>query len=395
MIYWRYILPLCFVFLSVSLSAQSIKAIKEKQAKTEKEIQYLNKLLKETRTNKSVTTQQLTIIRQKIAKGKESIETLHKEVKYYEKLIADNELLKANLEADKEKMLDLYAKLVYETWKKRKNSDKLIYLFSSSGLVQAYARYKYFEQIQNYSKRQIQSIENMNDSLTTVNKRLSNLITQKNEVQSQLHSKNTLLIKEQNEANHYMAVLQKTEQSLNKKLNIEKKNRNRFTKELQKLIDSQVKKSGSKNSNYKLTSEEKLISDDFAKNKGKLPWPVKEGFVSEKFGVNVHPVFKQVKLSNDGITITTSPHAEVRSVFSGVVAEIMFITGYNNVVIIRHGNYLTLYSNLVNVYVKKGEKISVKTPIGKLATADKNSTLNFQIWKDKSKLNPETWLSPL
>ena len=121
-----------------------------------------------------------------------------------------------------------------------------------------------------------------------------------------------------------------------------------------------------------------------------------EGFISEKFGVNTHPVFKQVKISNDGITITTSLNAEVRVVFGGVVAEIMFIPGYNNVVIVRHGNYLTLYSNLIDVYVRKGEVITLKKVIGKLAAdGDKNSTLNFQIWEDKKKLNPEVWLSPL
>ena len=138
------------------------------------------------------------------------------------------------------------------------------------------------------------------------------------------------------------------------------------------------------------------MSTDFAKNKGKLPWPVEQGFVSEKFGVNVHPVFKQVKLSNDGITITTSKNANVRSVFGGVVTEIMFIPGYNNVVIIRHGSYLTVYSNLVEVSVKKGDNVKTKQVIGKLSANEKsNSTLNFQVWKDKDKLNPQLWLAPM
>ena len=166
-------------------------------------------------------------------------------------------------------------------------------------------------------------------------------------------------------------------------------------KELEKLIAAQAKKSGSKNSTYKLTPEEKLISDDFAKNRGKLPWPVEQGFVSEKFGVNVHPVFKQVKLNNAGITITTSRNADVRAVFKGVVTEIMFIPGDNNVVIVRHGNYLTVYPNLVEIFIKKGDTVNVKQKIGKLAVSSgNNSTLNFQVWRDKDNLDPQLWLTP-
>ena len=155
-----------------------------------------------------------------------------------------------------------------------------------------------------------------------------------------------------------------------------------------KAMEEEMKKK------YKLTPEEKLISDDFAKNRGKLPWPVEQGFVSEKFGVNVHPVFKQVKLNNAGITITTSRNADVRAVFKGVVTEIMFIPGDNNVVIVRHGNYLTVYSNLVEVFIKKGDTVNVKQKIGKLAVSSgNNSTLNFQVWRDKDNLDPQLWLT--
>ena len=156
-----------------------------------------------------------------------------------------------------------------------------------------------------------------------------------------------------------------------------------------KAMEEEMKKK------YKLTPEEKLISDDFAKNRGKLPWPVEQGFVSEKFGVNVHPVFKQVKLNNAGITITTSRNADVRAVFKGVVTEIMFIPGDNNVVIVRHGNYLTVYSNLVEIFIKKGDTVNVKQKIGKLAVSSgNNSTLNFQVWRDKDNLDPQLWLTP-
>ena len=375
--------------------SQSIDAIKKKNEKTEREIAYLNKLLENARKDKSSTIQKVSIINQKIDKGKEMIQSLMNEVNYLDGQIKKNESVKYGLESDKQRMLEFYSKMVYETWKKRNESDKLIYIFSSSSFAQAYARYKYFEQVQDYSKRQIQLIEQTNDSLTAINRELSKLIILKSETQSKITSQNNQLIREQNEANTYIADLKKKEKELLRKLNIEIKNRERFKKELEKLIAAQAKKSGSKNSTYKLTPEEKLISDDFAKNRGKLPWPVEQGFVSEKFGVNVHPVFKQVKLNNAGITITTSRNADVRAVFKGVVTEIMFIPGDNNVVIVRHGNYLTVYSNLVEIFIKKGDTVNVKQKIGKLAVSSgNNSTLNFQVWRDKDNLDPQLWLTP-
>ena len=391
----RNILIVIFLFSFTFSYSQSIDAIKKKNEKTEKEIAYLNKLLENARKDKSSTLQKVSIINQKIGKGKEMIQSLTNEVNYLDGQIKKNESVKSGLESDKQRMLEFYSKMVYETWKKRNESDKLIYIFSSSSFAQAYARYKYFEQVQDYSKRQIQLIEQTNDSLTAINRELSKLIILKSETQSKITSQNNQLIREQNEANTYIADLKKKEKELLRKLNIEIKNRERFKKELEKLIAAQAKKSGSKNSTYKLTPEEKLISDDFAKNRGKLPWPVEQGFVSEKFGVNVHPVFKQVKLNNAGITITTSRNADVRAVFKGVVTEIMFIPGDNNVVIVRHGKYLTVYSNLVEIFIKKGDTVNVKQKIGKLAVSSgNNSTLNFQVWRDKDNLDPQLWLTP-
>nr|WP_289623349.1 peptidoglycan DD-metalloendopeptidase family protein [Gabonibacter chumensis] len=375
--------------------SQSIDEVKKKKEQAEKEISYLNKLLNSTRNNRSTTLQKLTIINQKIVKGKEIIQSLNDEVSYLEKLITDNERIKIHLESDRQKMLDFYAKMVYETWKKKNQSDKLVFIFSSTTLMQAYARYKYFDQVQDYSKRQIELIKTANDSLTTVNNKLNLLVSEKNGKQNLIAAKNAELIREQNQANSYVNELKKKERELDKKLKAEIKKREVLANKLKSLIAAQAKKSGSKNSNYKLTPEEKLISDDFAKNRGKLPWPVEEGFVSEKFGVNVHPLFKQVKLTNDGITVTTSAGADVRSVFTGTVVEIMFIPGYNNVVMIRHGNYLTLYSNIIKVYIRKGDVIKLKQKIGKLASDNESSsTLNFQIWRDKEKLDPQLWLSP-
>ena len=231
----RNILIVIFLFSFTFSYSQSIDAIKKKNEKTEREIAYLNKLLENARKDKSSTIQKVSIINQKIDKGKEMIQSLMNEVNYLDGQIKKNESVKYGLESDKQRMLEFYSKMVYETWKKRNESDKLIYIFSSSSFAQAYARYKYFEQVQDYSKRQIQLIEQTNDSLTAINRELSKLIILKSETQSKITSQNNQLIREQNEANTYIADLKKKEKELLRKLNIEIKNRERFKKELEKL----------------------------------------------------------------------------------------------------------------------------------------------------------------
>ncbi len=386
---------LFFLLSSEILFAQSITAIKKEKEKSEKEILYLNKLLSETHSDKSVSVEKLAILQQKIVQSERLLHSLKQEVSYFEDSISKNQKKISEFQANKASMLDLYSKLIYNTWKKRDKANKLMFIFSSSDFNQAYNRFKYFQQIQDYSKRQIRLIEQINDSLDVKNQELKKLVGLKNEKMKDIGLKKQEFQSEKANENFCIEELKKKEKELIKKIQIETKNREKLADELNKLISKQTKASGGSSTTYKLTPEEKLVSDDFVKNKGKLPWPVAEGFVSEKFGINIHPVYKKVETVNDGVSITTSKNADVRAVFNGVVTEIVFFPGgYNNVVIVRHGNYLTVYSNLLDVSVQKGQKVSTKSIIGKIAfDGEKGSILNFQVWKDTEKLDPELWLA--
>lgn len=390
----RFFKILLFLFLLMPLFgwAQSIDDIRKQKAKSEKEISYLNKLLEESKNDKSVSLQKLTILQAKIVQSKKILEALNDEVNYLQKKISDNESRIAELNQEKLSMLDLYAKLIYGTWKKRNKAEKIMFIFSSSDFNQAYNRFKYFQQIQEYSKRQLGLIEQVNDSLDLKNKELQSLTVLKNRTLSDINNKNKDLESEQTKEKQYISELQGKEKILKKKLETENQNQKKLTKELSRMIASQIKKSGSSTSAYKLTPEEKLISDDFAKNKGKLPWPVVEGFISEKFGIRRSS--KHVVIENPGINIVTSKNADVRAVFGGVVSEILFALGNNNVVMIRHGNYFSVYVNLAKVYVNKGQKVNTKDIIGKLAfDTEKGSVLNFQLFENQEKQNPELWLA--
>ncbi|RHV91019.1 peptidase M23 [Odoribacter sp. OF09-27XD] len=393
------ILLILFLFLCGSLTAQSINQIKKEKEQSEKQISYLNKLLKETQNSKSFSLERLNLIQQKIVQSKRIINSLNQEVRYFEGQIQSNEKRISELIADRESMLDLYGKLIYGLWKKRNKTDRLMFIFSSSDFNQAYNRYKYFEQIQNYSRRQLSQISRINDSLYIRNDRLKKYILQKNAALDDINAKNKDLSQQQQNENQIIGDFRKKEKEITGKLRNEQKKRERLTRELNKLIAEQAKKSGGSSGSYKMTPEEKLISDDFAKNKGKLPWPVNQGIISEKFGINSDPVYKQIKMPNNGINITTLRDADVRAVFNGVVSEIILIPGFNNTVIVRHGNFLTVYANLVNIVVKKGQKVSTKQTIGKVAyDTEKGSILNFQLWiiktkQDPDKQNPEIWLA--
>lgn len=387
------VLLLLFFFFQ-SVSGQTIGQIKKEKERSEKEIAYLNQLLKEAQNNKSVSLEKLNLIQKKITQSKRILNSLKQEVKYFENQIRENENRITELVSTKESMLDLYAKLIYGLWKKRDKTDRLMFIFSSADFNQAYNRYKYFEQIQNYSHRQLAQISRLNDSLYLRNSKLKEYVARKNEVLEDINAKTKDLSLQQQNESRIIADFKKKEKELTRQLKNEQKKRERLARELNKLIAAQAKKSGSSSSVYKMTPEEKLLSADFAKNKGKLPWPVNQGIISEKFGINTHPVYKKVEMVNNGVDITTLKGAEVRSVFDGVVSEIILIPGFNNIVIVRHGDYLTVYTNLSDVTVKKGQKVKTKQPIGKVAyDEEKGSVLNFQVWNNTVKQNPEMWLA--
>ncbi len=394
--YFFFIFAFCFKFILLCniSDAQNINDIKKQKEKSEKEIDYLNGLLKNLQNEKFAFDKKLNIIISKIEESKKVIDLLNTEISFYNKSIERNKEKIREMENIKKEMLDLYAKLIYGNWKKRNKSDNRMFILASSDFNQAYKRFKYLQQIQDYSKKQLQQIQNINDSLVLINDNMEKEVISRNSAAKEVASQQKKLKAEENGQKDLIAKVRKKEKNLRKKLDIELANRRKLEKRLDDLIKASAKKSSGVSDFYKLTPEEKLVSDNFEKNKGKLPWPVKQGFISEKFGINVHPVYNRVQMLNNGINITAADYSEVRAVFKGKVSEIIFMQGFNNVVIIRHGDYLTVYSNLSDVYVKKGEDVDLKQAIGKLAhDKDKGSIINFQIWKNTRKLNPEYWLA--
>jgi len=382
-------------FISSFCFSQNISTLKEQKEKSEKEIKYLNKLLRDAQKDKSVSLHKLALLKHQIKSGKSLQNSLNNEVKVFESMISSNQIKIDKLTKQKNDMLILYSKLIYNNWKSSISSSNINFLLSADNLKQAYRRYRYLMQIKDYSKLQLNYISSINDSLQIVNSSLNSLISKKNTALNEIDQNTKKLEIQQLTHDKYIQKLRQKESSINKKLKIENANRKRFEVELKKLIAREVKKSGGSNSGkYVLTHNEKILSDKFVLNKGKLPWPVKEGIITEHFGTNVQESHHFVKLNNDGINITTSKNALAYAVFKGRVSSVLLVPGSNNTVIIRHGNYLTVYVNLSQVFVKKDDYVSTGQKIGKIAfDNEKGSILKFQLWKDFNKYNPESWLA--
>ena len=274
----------------------------------------------------------------------------------------------------------------------------MIYLFSAEDLNQAYQRWRYIDQVSNYLRNEADVIRNREVEKTN---ELELLNAQKEEKRLLLDQENIQVFqleKEKVEKDKIRGDLAGKEKQLQADLRAKEKESRKLQKKIEDIITREIKpkKKTSGTGTYALTPAEKELSSSFATNKGKLPWPIEKGMIAETFGVHQHPVLKNVKTKNNGIDIATSPGEEARSVFDGEIVSVTTITTTNIAVIIKHGEYFTVYSNLDDVFVKQGDLIDTKTSLGNVHTSLKGITeLHFEVWKGRSIQNPAYWILPL
>ena len=345
------------------------------------------KILKETEKSKNVTTGKLNVINKQIKNRLSLISNLKKEIKFQNNEILDLSGVIHSLTNDLKILKNEYSEMIYYSYKSRSSLYKLGYVFSSSSYNQMFRRLGYIVQYTNLRKKQIQEIEIVTNELDN----------QKNNLLNEKRIQNKLLSDEVDENNKLQTLKRnqkKTISDLGKKerrIKKEIKEKRISLEQLDNLIKEVIRSEREKLSGDDLD----LISltESFETNIGKLIWPVSSGFISNKFGVHPHPVIKNVKVKNDGIDIQTSKGSKVYSVFSGKVSTVAFIPGMNNVVIINHGDYYTLYAKLKNLVVEKGDIITIGQNIADIVTnSDGVSELQFQVWKNNIKLNPEKWI---
>ena len=389
----RFVLVVIFLALGGFLYTQvseKEKLIARKKA-IEKEIEFTNKLLNDTRKKKSNSVNELRLLKLRIKKRNSLLNQLNEDIKGIDKEIEKNTVTIESLDNELREAKKEYADLIYHAFKNMNSQLNFMYLLASDNVNQAYSRFIYLQEYKKYREDKIKLIVALD---RVIKEKLVQLKTQKEDKINLLNKKlseRALLLSESEETDNLIEKLKHEEGSLQQQLEEKQKIARKLEKEIEDLIRNEAKK----NPYAKMTPAEKKLSVDFVSNMGRLPWPTTQGVVTSEFGEHPHPVLKDVKVRNNGIDISTVEGSKVRSVFEGVVSKIFTIKGANATVMVRHGNFYTVYHNLIDVQVKAGDHVSTKQIIGTVSTdpISGETIIHFELWKGLQIQNPEQWLS--
>jgi septal ring factor EnvC (AmiA/AmiB activator) len=405
------------------------KELQNKKNKLNEDIKQLNNQLSQTKASKKSQINTIVVINTKIKVREELISTINNELNHINNKIKKNVTEINALQANLERLKLEYAKMIYFAQRNQNSYTKLMFLFSAGDFNQAYLRLKYFQQYSTFRKKQANEIlatqQVLNDKLK--------------ELEVQRHEKNVLLGNEKDEKTQLdsekqqqeivLSELQHQEKELKQELEKKKRDAENLQIAIKKLIEAEIKrkaeesariaaekaakaeklantKNKTKNSKTKtevktpevktmapeLTEEAEALGADFSSNRGKLPWPVLKGVICQPYGEYEHPAIKGFMMNNNGVEICANKGSEARAVFDGEVTSIAISPTGGKLVIIRHGEYLSVYSNLESVSVKQGEKVKIKQTIGTIIDEDGKTSMNLQIWKGQKTMDPSGWL---
>lgn len=420
-----------------SVTAQkNIEKLKAEAAKAKKEIEITTKLLKETEKNKNASVEKLNILNQQIQSRNRLLQSLESEINELEHGIGSASAQIRTLNAQLLELQKEYNQTLFTLYKVRSSYDQLIFILSADNYNQAYNRIKYLQYYSDYMIKQAERIELMQDSIQRRMIGLQELVSKKQTVVGIQKQETQKLSSDKHQENLVIQELSTKQQQLKKKIDEKRAQAKKLDNQIQEAIRAEIRaaearakakakaeadakakadalaaknnktsshtttNTAAKSTNASsaavssLTPEESLISKNFADNRGRLPWPTATGKITERFGTHPHPTLG-FEVESNGVEITTTAGSKARAVFEGTVTKIVVIPGRNTAVIIKHGNYYTVYDNLINVQVSNGQKVKVKDEIGTIFTDPENgyTMLQLQIWKELQKLDPELWLS--
>ena len=388
---YRYIVLLAAMMVLPVWAADTVKDLQKKQKKLQEEIEQTNQMLKQTKRDESATLNKLQLLGQNIKNQKKLINTLDREITALDVEMRQLGVTRDSLQVVLSGYKADYAEMVRQTHYARMQQSPLLFLLSSKSFQQLARRARYLQEFAHYRQEQVRRIEDTQAEIDNQNNLLAaNKSNKQNALTSRKKEQENLKRDERKQKN-MLNQLKSKEKDLSKQLKQQQKKVN----ELNKKIDDMIRKQTEKASKTSLTKEQKLIAGGFEENKGRLPWPVEKGMISGHYGKQQHPVYSQVTIDNKGIYLQTTAGAKARAVYKGEVTS-CFMVGGTYAVIIQHGNYRTVYSNLSKLNVKQGDKVDTKEAIGTIYTdaeQDQKTELYFQIYKDKNILNPELWIA--
>lgn len=383
--------------------AQTRTDLEQDKQTIEREIQLINQMLQETRKTAEINMNHLLMINRQINSRENLIRTINNEISLINHRI---DALNTNIEslnADLEELREAYAQMLRHAYRNRDAMRTIMFVFSSKSFNQAFLRMKYLQQYARHRQLQAQKIEETTLALneqraalrTEQGKQRQLLVQQRQELESLATEKST--------QSQTVTQLQQKERDLIRRLREQELAARELQRAIERVIAEERRKArelardeGRTTADmFAMTPEERLLSDNFADNRGRLLWPVERGVIISSFGEQAHPVLRGIKINNHGVEIAATEGAKARAIFEGTVSRIIAVPGGNYAVIMRHGEYLTVYSNLSEVYVKNGEKVRLRQDLGVVATEPKElkTHMNLQIWKGNDKLDPELWIA--
>ena len=387
------------VIIQAQQTSKKQKELEAQRLRLKKEIKQINSILfNNIKTRKSALTQvedlqvKLNVRLELIKVTNEQANLLTTRISINERNISTNRLELRNLK-------DEYANLIQKSYESKSLQNRLMFLFSSESFLQAYKRVQYLKQYASYRRKQGKAIANKTKLLQELNQTLNNekaekilLIEENRLVQQQIE-------KDAQYQKSLIKTLERKQTSLASQISKKEKQQKAIDREINRLIREAIAASNKalgkkRKKTFQLTPEAKLIADNFKANKGRLPWPLEKGVVVQGFGRQRHPVVKTTTIQSNGVILATEPLAQVRAVFEGEVMSVIVIKGSNPSVLIRHGNFITLYTNLAKLYVTKGEKVNAKQAIGEIFTNQQTGKTQFQfgIFNNVNALNPKEWV---
>ncbi|WP_431472527.1 peptidoglycan DD-metalloendopeptidase family protein [Nonlabens sp. SCSIO 43208] len=395
----KLVVVLLVVFCGVHGTAQTQKELERKKAAIQDKINQYDRLLKEVRQEENTMTLLLETLDKKIASTQEIITITNREANALTRAIKNNRTEIKKLDEEVESLKKEYASMIVKAYKSKNDQSRLMFLLSSEDFLQAYKRVQYLKSIADYRKKQANEISDKSAQLKQKTEKLEIDKKQKEIVVAQNRKQKKELNKDKTEQENMLAVVNANKKKYSSQFKEAAKERDRLDREIKKLIAARIKESykgsGKKvdKNKFFLTPEAKALAADFKSNRGKLPWPVNEGFVSRKYGEMPSPIDRNVRIYSNGWRFQTPKGASARAVFSGEVDAIVKKPNGILIVYIRHGNYTSVYNNLKSVAVSKGDKVKVYDTIGEVFTNRAGvSELRFILMEDTNTLNPAYWL---
>jgi septal ring factor EnvC (AmiA/AmiB activator) len=387
--------------LTVTAQSQKQKELEAKRQQLQEEIAQINALLFSNKKKEKSIVSQVQDLNYKVSVRKNLIKVTNDQANLLTREINTNQKEITNLRNQLEILKKDYSAMIVKSYKSRSDQSKVMFLLSSDNFKQAYKRLQYIKQYANYQQEQGEKIKQKTQELQELNISLLKQKAEKNKLIEENRIAKNRLEEELKDQNALVVSIRKNLSSYSSQIKKKQQEADRIDREIDRLIREAIAESNKKAGNstttskgYALTAEAKALAANFESNKGKLPWPVEKGVVTVRYGKQPSPIDNSITINSNGVRIATEEGAKVRAVFEGEVTRIVVIKNANPAIIIRHGNYFTIYKNLSRIFVKQGDKVDTKQVIGEVFSNRSNgeTILGFGVNKNSNTENPANWI---